>query len=361
MIRRHIPILLATAALVSLTASWAGAQAELAAPRDHSFPKVGKYEVLCADFHMHTINSDGSLTTRERVEESYSFGYDVIAITDHRTAKGYRIARHVGRRLGLVVLSGIETGVKGNEHMNAIGFSSLYEPTNSHDWSETPNGNTVYYRDELKEIADCGGFVIYNHPHVGFREPVEWGVREGMIEGIEVKNDVVGKGWNTIEWNGIHCYPNAFEYGLKHNLTLFANTDVHGRRRQNPAVTLVLSEARTPEAVMEALRARRTAAWFDEAVWGREKLLTDLMLASVKTFRSTDELGKPCLRIENRSPLALKAVIPGTIEQAVEIAPYGETRVPYEASDGKVRVKWMNVWTSPTENLLTTHPCPEDE
>lgn len=357
---RKYAFALVSLSLIALLACTASAAESKLTARDHAFPKVGPYEVLTADFHMHTINSDGRLTTRRRVEESYERGYDVIAITDHGKTRAYTIARYVGGQLGMVVLRGIETGVSGKEHMNAIGFSSLYQPRNPHKWSETSGGETVYYRDEMKQIAQCGGFLMYNHPHVGFREPVEWGVKEGIIQGIEVENDVVGKGWNTIEWNGRYCYPNAFEYALKNDLTILADTDAHAARSDNPAKTLLLATARTPEAVMDALRARRTAAWFEGVVWGREKLLTDLLLASVKVSRSTDGLGNPCLRIENHSPLTLTATVPGAAGPA-EIGPYQEMPVKSAFTGDKVSITWTNVWTSPKDNLTVTHPCPEDK
>lgn len=360
MIRKYASALLSLAIIISILACPAWAADTKLTARNHAFPKVGPYEVLSGDFHMHTINSDGKLTTRQRVEEAYSLGYDVIAVTDHGKTRAYTIAKYVGEPLGMVVLRGVETGVSGKEHMNALGFSSLYQPANPHRWSETPGAETVYYRDELKKIADTGGFVLYNHPHVGFREPVEWGVKEDMIQGIEVKNDVVGTGWATIEWNGLHCYPNAFEYGLKNNLTLFANTDVHSKRSDNPARTLVFATARTPEAVMDAFHARRTAAWFDGVVWGRKELLTDLMQSAVKVSRSVDGLGNPCLRIENHSPLTLKAAIQG-VADPVEIGLYQEMPVKYTAAGNKVSITWANIWTSPKDNLTTVHTCPADK
>lgn len=353
----YIPRLLLLAIWFVGSYSWADQAATTSLPviRPTEFPKVGKYEVLCGDFHMHTINSDGKLTTRERVEESSRLGYHIIAITDHRTTRSYTIAKYVGQQLGLIVLRGIETGIKGAEHINAIGFSSRYEPTDSHSWSEVPNGDTVYYQDELREITGCGGFVIYNHPHMGFREPVEWGVREGIIQGIEVKNDVVGDGWNTVVWNGLHCYPNAFDYALKHNLTIFANTDAHDKRNPNPAVTLVFSEARTPEAVMEALRSRRTVAWFDGVLWGRKEILTALIQACVKISLPEKTEERPSLHIQNHSPVTLMAVIDGVSSQPVELPAYQAISAPLTSVKNEVRIKWTNIWTSPTDNLETTH------
>lgn len=337
--------LLVLAAAFLFAAAWSAQGADLAASRPHSFPRVGDYEVLCGDFHMHTIHSDGNTTTRERVEESYALGYDVIAVTDHCTTRPYRVARYVGETLGMIVLRGLETGLHGNEHMNVIGVSGMYVPADPHRWSEQPDGNTAFYQDKLREIANCGGLVIYNHPHVGFREPVEWGIEEGLIQGIEVKNDVVGKRWNTLEFNGVYCYPNGFEYGLRKNLALLANTDIHHKRGSDPAVTLVLSTARTPEAVMDALRARRTAAWFDGMLWGREPLLTDLLKASVGISRSGNSI-----LLENCSPVTLKGTIEGTPKRQFELPAYQRTSIEWGGA-GTAVIRWDNVWTSPTTNL----------
>lgn len=315
----------------------------------HDFPPVGRYRVLVGDFHMHTLNSDGRPTTRERVEESYRLGYDVIAVTDHGKTRAYRVARYVGEKLGMVVINGLETGVKGREHMNAFGMSTEYVPSNPHNWAEEPGQETVYYRDEMKKIAGLGGVVIYNHPHVGYREPVEWGVKQGHLIGIEVKNDVVGDRWNTSEWNGIYCYPEAFDFALKNNLALFANTDVHGVRSSDPAKTLLLVEERSPKGVMDAIRARRTAAWFQGVLWGREDLLSDLIGASVSASRAGD--GK--LLLANNSPVPLKARVDGTAG-AVELPPYQNAAVNAPGAGASVGITWENVWTDPRTNLRTT-------
>ena len=46
-------------------------------------PNVNKYVVLKSDLHIHTIYSDGSVTPEYRVQEAWTDGLDVIAITDH--------------------------------------------------------------------------------------------------------------------------------------------------------------------------------------------------------------------------------------------------------------------------------------
>ncbi|SRR6266568_8018632 len=51
--------------------------------KDLVFPKVGEYQVVTGDFHLHTIFSGGSVLPSERIYEAYSDGLDVLAITDH--------------------------------------------------------------------------------------------------------------------------------------------------------------------------------------------------------------------------------------------------------------------------------------
>ena len=46
-------------------------------------PNVNKYVVLKSDLHIHTIYSDGNVTPEYRVQEAWTDGLDVIAITDH--------------------------------------------------------------------------------------------------------------------------------------------------------------------------------------------------------------------------------------------------------------------------------------
>ena len=331
------------AALVALLALATGAFAQ--APR-HDFPMVGCWQVLCGDFHMHTINSDGRLTTRERVEESHNVGYDVIAVTDHGKVRAYRIARYVGEPLGMVIVPGFETGVKDKEHLVALGVPASFKPRDAHRWAEKTDDKTVFYQDEMKAIAAAGGVLFQPHPLSDYREPMDWGAKQGIVVGVEVQNGYGKPDTGPRSFQGIHCYPFAFDWALQHNLALFANTDSHSARRQGEQpVTLVFTSCRTAEGVMEAIRARRTAAWFNGMVWGREELLRELINAAVSVKRSGD--GR--LSIENRCPIALKATIDG---KAVELPAYKQVDVDWSGGD-QVKLAWANVWTSTKTNLET--------
>lgn len=52
-------------------------------------PKIDGYTLYKADFHVHTIYSDGEVTPRERVREAWYDGLDIIAITDHLEIRTY--------------------------------------------------------------------------------------------------------------------------------------------------------------------------------------------------------------------------------------------------------------------------------
>jgi hypothetical protein len=181
---------------------------------------------------------------------------------------------------------------------------------------------------------------------MGLDEPVLWAIKQGLVQGIEVKNGVVGKGWNTVNSHGTWFYPQAIDWAIEHNLTLFANSDVHETRTaQNSPATLVLAEKRSPEGVMDALRAGRTVAWFDGMLWGKKDVVESLIKAAVSVT-----VKDGTLVIENKSPATLTAAIG---DKSTTIKP-SET-AELEAASGDLHVRWTNVWVSSKENLETRH------
>ena len=330
-------------------------QAALARPM-HEFPRVGKYEVLCGDFHMHTQYSDGRLKPRERVVEAWQHGYDAVAITDHGSCKSYAEALPLAQSLGIVLIRGMESGMAIGEHYVLIGFSDKYEPQNSHKWADKPGAETAFYQDQMREVKANAGLIIWAHPHTGFRDPTKWGIAQGVIQGVEVKNGVVGQGWNTTLTHGSWCYPNGFDWGLENNLAVFANSDEHGARgaEQGP-ITLLLVEKRTAKGVMDAVRARRTVAWFDGMLWGRKELLTDLVGGMVKARRTEDGSGATQLRLENLGPVPLKARLQAKCAPTdpISIGPYESVLIECPDLPQNLNVQWDNIWINPRENLLT--------
>ena len=314
------------------------------------------YEVLRGDFHMHTVHSDGTLSPADRVKEAWQYGYDVIAITDHRSFRAYEEALPTAEALGMLLLRGMETGISGQEHIIALDFSADYDSRNPHQWAEAEGQATVFYQEQLRRLSAAGGYALYAHPHVGLREPILWSISQGLLQGIEVKNDVVGSGWNTVESHGTYWYPFAFDWAVEHNLTLFANSDVHGARgASEQAVTLVLAGDRSRDGVMEALRNGRTVAYFNNMFCAHEWVL-ELLMASLVDVRLTEvEGGSTFLRLQNHGPVELTGQIMGMPLAPVTLGPYQTALVGVRRTPDTVTINWTNVYIRSTENLATTH------
>lgn len=321
-----------------------------------AFPRVGDFEVLRGDFHIHTYHSDGRQTAQQRVFEAWRHGYDVIAITDHGNFRAHAEAQPWADALGLILLRGIETGLHQHEHLVALGLAESYAPRNPHHWAETRDTDRAYYRDQLERLTEAGAVVLYAHPHVGWRDPMRWAVGAGHVIGIEVKNAVVGSGWAAVESHGTWCYPFAFDWALEHNLALFANSDIHADRGEaEQPVTLVLAAERSVEGVMEAFRARRTVAWFDGMLWGREALLADLLREFIVVETLADPNGDTAwIRMRNLSPVQLEAQV-ASVDHPVRLAAYGEVLLAGGAQN-HLTVDWSNVWVQSDRTLQVDHP-----
>ena len=325
-------------------------------PATAAYAAPVRYEVLRGDFHMHTVHSDGTLSPADRVMEAWQYGYDVIAITDHRNFQAYEEALPMAEALGILLIRGMETGLSGQEHLVTLDFSADYEPRNPHQWAEAEGQGQVFYRQQWQRLAAAGGFVLYAHPHVGLREPMLWGISQGLLQGIEVKNDVVGSDWNTVASHGTYWYPFAFDWAVEHNLTIFANSDVHGPRGDaEQAVTLVLATDRSQAGVMEALRAGRTVACFNNMLCAHEWVLQLLMANLVDVRPQAVEGGKALLHLQNHGPLELTAEIAGTPLEPLPLGPYQRVLASVRRMPEAVTITWKNLYISPTENLTTSY------
>ncbi|MBN1107127.1 MAG: hypothetical protein JXA55_00090, partial [Bacteroidales bacterium] len=85
-------------------------------------------------------------------------------------------------------------------------------------------------------------------------------------------------------------YPEAIQWAMEKNLTIFANSDVHDfyesyyDQDKYPIrpFTLVFAKERSEESIKEALFARRTAAFFFNKLVGRKEHIDPLIKRSVK-------------------------------------------------------------------------------
>jgi hypothetical protein len=242
-----------------------------------NIPNLNGYVTLKCDFHIHTVFSDGSVWPTVRIDEAFREGLDAISISDHieyrpykddvvgSHNRSYEIARASAQARGIMLIKGSEiTQGMPPGHSNAIFLSDS-------DELDKPD-----YMDVFAAAKAQNAFIFWNHPCWDAQQPdtTLWFdehtklLQQGMMHGIEVVN-------------GNQYCPEAHRWCIEKNLTILGNTDVHGPMPvfapgKHRTMTLVFARSATPEAIHEALKERRTAAYYDEYVVGEEKYLKEL-------------------------------------------------------------------------------------
>ncbi len=278
-------------------------------------PSIDGYVALKCDFHSHTVFSDGEVWPETRVEEAWSDGLDVIAITDHDRYKPkreylqadnstpYTIAAEAAAGKGILLVPAVEiTRRMPPGHFNALFVTDANLP-------ELQDTSRTAFLTAVEKLHRQGALIVWNHPGWAAqqKDTVKWFpvhetlLNNGWLDGIEV--------FNYIEW-----YPVALQWAIDKNLAPFANSDVHGpihmtyesRREFIRPMTLVFATARTPEALREAILARRTVAWFNGMMAGPADLLQKLFARSVHVGKVQNKNGKTTWQLTNPTDLTLE-------------------------------------------------------
>lgn len=273
-------------------------------------PQVNGYNVYKGDFHVHTSYSDGRVNPAGRVTEAWMDGLDIMAITDHY--EGQRGVRNFFKVAAPYNEDGQPTKYKSASDAKKVmvNFNAIHREAEkqleksgypmllikgcemARDPKTHGHFNCLFLQDPnplydpdlkvaFKRVHEQGGIVIHNHPSYkrGTTDKSEWHTevyKEGLIDGIEVAN-------------GYSYYPLMVNRCLDENLIMFGNTDEHGMTAHKYAsggnhrtMTFVFAKELTEKAVKDALLKRRTLVYSGGNVIGEEKLLTDLINASVE-------------------------------------------------------------------------------
>ncbi len=281
--------------------------------RDLRLPTLPDYRLIPCDFHSHTVFSDGEVWPTFRVREAWQDGLSVLALTDHleytphdkdiivNYDRPYEIALPTARNYALTLIRGAEiTREMPPGHLNAI-FLQYASRLKTPDW-----------RDAVREAYEQGAFIFWNHPGWNGQQPdgvARWYPEQsellaaGMLHGIEVVNDD-------------EYYPQVHQWCLEKKLTMLGNSDIHGTTQERfgngrRPMTLVLASSADPEAIKEALFARRTVVYWRNNLIGEEAYLSPIFAAAVsfepEILRLSDRDAVP-LRIVNTSDLAFELV-----------------------------------------------------
>lgn len=279
-------------------------------------PKVNGYNVYKGDFHTHTIFSDGEVTPALRVDEAWSDGLDIIAITDHmeyrRTERliykfmkgylredlknedkavntnvlntnpdergilvdfnvSYDSAKKRGDELGIMVVRGVEITRGKLGDYNAI---------------FTKDNNTIYdpnLETSIRNARAQGAFIMHNHPQYTketastMPKHCEDFHAKGLIDGIEVANSY-------------QIFSSLINLCINEGYTPFSSSDVHtltsiyypgAGKDYFRNMTLVLAKKCDEKSILKALKEGRTIAYRNNMLIGSEKLLSDLFKACV--------------------------------------------------------------------------------
>lgn len=255
--------------------------------REMVFPDVPGYKTLKCDFHIHTVFSDGSVWPNIRIQEATKDGLDAVSMTEHLEYqphiddiphpdrnRSFHVATSSAKGTDLLVISGSEiTRDMPPGHSNALFVQ---------------DANKLMDEDAMevfKEAKNQGAFVFWNHPNwtsqykdgIAKTTPMhEELIKEGMLHGIEVVNDLTYS-------------DEALQIALDHNLTIMGTSDIHGLvdwqygvpQGGHRPITLIFATEKTKTAIKEALFNRRTVAWFHDKLIGRAEYLVPLIQASL--------------------------------------------------------------------------------
>ena len=200
------------------------------------FETEGKW--FKAALHVHTTSSDGDVDVATRLNQYREKGFDVVAITDHRTTNdlsGYSDMK-------FLALSSIEfhpetySGAP-THHFLGYGLPHPYKYDNS-----------LSAQEMIDDMKSKGAKVFYAHPYWTGHTYVEMTEVSGYL-GVEVHNQVcqnmADSGSGRIHWDQM--------LNKGHVLSGLANDDVHESSEVGKAWTMIKATKLDDESILEAL------------------------------------------------------------------------------------------------------------
>lgn len=191
--RRVLPLVLSTVMLSSLAPVQVfAAQNEIPDQYEKMYSITSPYEQVdwdsfgqyTADFHAHSTNSDGGVLMKDTVEDHYSKGYDILAMTDHN----YLTTRWSEGNNGLTAER--EAELEAGVGRNGKGMIDIYE---SDEQSVVDHINSFFapFRNQsgatmastIQSVEELGGITHINHPGR------YTGGKKGGEEGIAASNN----------------------------------------------------------------------------------------------------------------------------------------------------------------------------
>uniref|UniRef100_UPI004056FFEF PHP domain-containing protein n=1 Tax=Alistipes sp. TaxID=1872444 RepID=UPI004056FFEF len=280
-------------------------------------PQVKGYNVYKADFHTHSIYSDGEITPAQRVVEAWEDGLDIVAITDHIEYRPVEneILRYMGDyirpefRGGDKALNTNITNSASDPHgiiadlnlgskmakqraqkrgiMVVKGAEITRDKLGCYNALFTKDNNAIYdanLETAIRNARSQDALIVCNAPrdteanNVAMLPYSEKLLGKGLIDAIEVAS-------------GQKSYPTLYPLCTGGEYAPIAASNIHKlidfeypntSKEYFRNMTLVLAERCDEESIKEAVRAKRTIAYFANMLVGSEELIIELFKASVE-------------------------------------------------------------------------------
>lgn len=200
----------------------------------------GSGPVLRIDPHVHTAASYDAHTSPETlVGRAREVGLDGLVVTDHDTVAGARAVVDLATGRDLVAIVGCEVST-ADGHLLAIGIESAPEP-----------GRPL--PETARRVREAGGVAVVPHPFQRSRHGAAASAIEA-VDGVEV--------YNAHGLTGLRN-EQARRFAERKGYPAFGGSDAHrgaGVGRAATEVALPVGRPPSADAVLEAMRAGRTAA-----------------------------------------------------------------------------------------------------
>ncbi len=209
------------------------------APRMSTPARMGEYRVLAGDFHIHMFPLDeATLAPWDVVLEARRRGLDAIALMGHNQVWTAKVGRWFSRLTGgPLVLVGEEIITPAYD-MIAVGIEQNV------DWHGTA-------AESIAKIHRQGGVAIAAHPLRSYWPAYDEAAMAGL-DGAEVLHPMA--------FAGPRFAAELRQFYERKPLTAIGSSDFHGTIYPGFSRTYVFVREVTEQAVLDALRERRTVA-----------------------------------------------------------------------------------------------------
>lgn len=190
---------------------------------------------LKIDMHVHTHYSDSTGSVEEVIETAKKKGLDGIAITDHHTLEGAKLAKRTHKNL--IIIPGEEVKTDKSEIL-AFGINQLIP-------------KDLPIEEAVRKVHSQNGLVFIPHPTVPlFGKLRKLNVHNLHVDGLEVFSAIT---------------PLPFHYALENiaiakrlGVSMIAGSDSHFPETVGDAYTIIESRDRSLPSILEAMRLGRT-------------------------------------------------------------------------------------------------------